>query len=166
MSKFKNKAMMFAVIVSAGAGQVFAAEKDVLDHGEKRNWSLNCFRSCMRDAVADVKEAAPVIHELGTTAIEIGKVVATIDGNKKVVRNLDKAQDVLDETLELTQADDIQAALEAGKDIVHIVDPRDGRKIIDRIEKAEENIAVLKPKLELVAGIIEAAAVNVEAKHS
>lgn len=149
MSKFSNKAMMFAVIVSAGAGQVFAAENDLPDHKKKRSWSLNCFRSCMRDAVSDVREAAPAIHELGTTAIEVSKAVAVVQGNKKVVRNLDKAQGVLDETLELTQANDIHAVLDAGKDIVQIVDPKDTHHIIGKIDKAEETIETLKPLIDI-----------------
>jgi hypothetical protein len=155
MSKFTSKAMLFAVIISAGSGQMFASEVEHTDHKKKRSWSLNCFRSCMRDAANDVREAAPAIHEVGTTAIEVGKAVATVQGNKKVVRNLDKAQGVLDETLELTQANDIHAVLDAGKDIVQIVDPKDTHHIVGKIDKAEETIEALKPLIELAVANAE-----------
>lgn len=162
MSKITTKVVMCAVLMGASAGQIFASDVSTVDQSNSKKRSclsyLNVFRSCMREAVNDVREAAPVVHEVITAGIEVSKVVATVQGDDKLVRTLDKAQDVLDGTLELTQANNVNELLDAGKDIVGVVDPKDVSKIGGALDKVEEVADALKP-------IIDAAVASAGANH-
>jgi hypothetical protein len=152
MSKFTSKAMMFAVIVSAGAGQVFAAERDLPGHNEKRSWSLNCFRSCMRDAVNDVREAAPVIQQAGTAVISAATVIASAQGDEKAVNNLNKAQIVLDGAAATVAANDPRAALNIAEQTVLTVAPHaadDIEKFNGVVSQVEAVAAIVKPLVEI-----------------
>lgn len=150
MSKITKKVVMCAVLMGASAGQVFSSGAHSAEPDSHRSlWSYftRC-SSCMRNAVNDVREIAPDAHATATAAIQVGKVVATVQGNEKAVDGLDKAQGVLDGALALTQANNIDELLDASKDIVGILDPKDTSEIAGALDKAERVADALKPMID------------------
>ena len=165
MSKFTSKAMMFAVIVSAGAGQVFAAEKDLPDPSEVGCWSCSWFKGFRKQAtnvVAEVRENAPVIQALGTTTIEIAKTIAVTNGDEKTVKNLNKAQIVLDGAVDVINANDIHAALNVAEQTVLTVAPH----AADDIEKFNGVVSQVEAVAALVKPLVEIAVANNEKRHT
>jgi hypothetical protein len=160
MSKITTKVIMYTVLMSAGAGQMFAAEVDHTDHKKKGSWSLNCFRSCMRSAVDDVRENAPTIQALGTTTIEIAKTIAAAKGDEKAVRNLNAAQIVLDGAAAAAAGNDPHAALDIAEKTVLTVAPH----AADDIEKLNGVVSQVETVAVVAAPLIKIAVENAEKK--
>lgn len=146
---------MFAVIVSAGAGQVFAAEKDLPDPSKVGCWScswLSGFRSQARNVAQEVRDNAPAIEAVGTAVISASKIIAAANGDTKAVKTLDAAQIVLNGAADAVAADDIRTAIKIGEDTVLAIDPRaakDIEKLNHVISQGEAVAAIAKPLIEI-----------------
>lgn len=162
MSKITKKVIMYAALMSAGAGQMFASEVDDTDHKKKRSWSLNCFRSCMRDTANVVIEVAPAIQQAGTAVISAATVISAAQGDEKAARTLGKIQIGLDGAIAVVNADDLREALKISTDTALAIDPNTAKGI----DEFNTVVDALAPQAEIIGDLIKTAVDKADRKNA
>ena len=150
MSKLTNKAMVFAIILGANAGHVFATERDLPDHNKAGCFS--CFKMFRKQAIniaQEVRENAPAIEDAATAIISVTKAVAIANGDEKTAKTLDAVQTVLSGAADVANAKDIRSDPSTAKDI----------------DKLNTVLDALSPQAELILDLAKIAAVNADEKH-
>jgi hypothetical protein len=156
MSKFTKKAMMAAVLISAGASQVYACCWSKASIVNIENDLISGLKTAEQNVVAvftKVKADVPELNAYGTELISVLKVYAQTTNNTGLLNILNASQNVLNGATKTIESKSIIDAINNIEQTVLSIDPN----AKGGIDKVNDQITAIKPVVDLVTPLIEIA---------